>query len=44
VKNVKVVVTGHYFADAINRQVNKPAGGEASQPAEQSQKQQLEQS
>ncbi len=23
VKNVKVVVTGHYFADAINRQVNK---------------------
>jgi metal-sulfur cluster biosynthetic enzyme len=43
VKNVKVVVTGHYFADAINRQVNKPAGGEASQPAEQSQKQQSEQ-
>src|SRR5271157_890487 len=25
VKDVKVVVTGHYFADAINRQVNKPA-------------------
>jgi len=25
VKNVKVVVTGHYFADAINRQVNKAA-------------------
>jgi metal-sulfur cluster biosynthetic enzyme len=25
VKEVKVVVTGHYFADAINRQVNKPA-------------------
>ena len=25
VKTVKVVVTGHYFADAINRQVNKPA-------------------
>jgi len=23
VKNVNVVVTGHYFADAINRQVNK---------------------
>lgn len=30
VKSVKVVVTGHYFADAINRQVNKAAeGGEA---------------
>jgi len=28
VKNVKVVVTGHYFADAINRQVNKPAQAE----------------
>ena len=26
VKNVNVVVTGHYFAEAINRQVNKPAG------------------
>jgi metal-sulfur cluster biosynthetic enzyme len=25
VKDVKVVVTGHYFAEAINRQVNKPA-------------------
>ncbi len=25
VKNVRVMVTGHYFADAINRQVNKPA-------------------
>jgi metal-sulfur cluster biosynthetic enzyme len=24
VKSVKVMVTGHYFADAINRQVNKP--------------------
>ncbi|HXW36464.1 MAG TPA: iron-sulfur cluster assembly protein [Nitrososphaerales archaeon] len=23
VKEVKVIVTGHYFADAINRQVNK---------------------
>jgi len=33
VKTVKVVVTGHYFADAINRQVNKPAGGEAPKPA-----------
>ena len=25
VKSVKILVTGHYFADAINRQVNKPA-------------------
>ncbi len=25
VKEVKVIVTGHYFADAINRQVNKSA-------------------
>jgi metal-sulfur cluster biosynthetic enzyme len=24
VKEVKVMVTGHYFAEAINRQVNKP--------------------
>jgi len=24
VKDVRVVVTGHYFAEAINRQVNKP--------------------
>lgn len=24
VKNVKVVVSGHYLADAVNRQVNKP--------------------
>ena len=39
VKNVKVIVTGHYFADAINRQVNKPAGGSAPQTAEQPQKQ-----
>jgi metal-sulfur cluster biosynthetic enzyme len=39
VKGVKVVVTGHYFADAINRQVNKPAEGPAPQPAEQSPKQ-----
>ena len=46
VKNVRVVVTGHYFADAINRQVNKPpaadvprpAVGDAPQPAEQQQK------
>jgi metal-sulfur cluster biosynthetic enzyme len=35
VKTVKVVVTGHYFADAINRQVNKPAAGEPPSPAEQ---------
>ena len=27
VKDVHVVVTGHYFAEAINRQVNKPATG-----------------
>jgi len=32
VKNVRVMVTGHYFSDAINRQVNKPA--EAAQPAQ----------
>jgi len=32
VKSVNVVVTGHYFADAINRQVNKPAGGQVPQP------------
>src|SRR5579871_4914304 len=25
VKDVKVVVTGHYLADAVNRQVNKPS-------------------
>jgi metal-sulfur cluster biosynthetic enzyme len=29
VKAVKVVVTGHYFADAINRQVNKPPAAES---------------
>ena len=28
VKNVKVIVTGHYFADAINRQINKAAEGQ----------------
>ncbi len=33
VKSVKVNVTGHYFADAINRQVNKPASPPESQPA-----------
>ena len=35
VKGVKVVVTGHYFADAINRQVNKPAASPAPQPPNQ---------
>lgn len=25
VKDVRVIVTGHYFAEAINRQVNKPS-------------------
>lgn len=35
VKSVKVVVTGHYFADAINRQVNKPAGGGGAEPTPQ---------
>jgi metal-sulfur cluster biosynthetic enzyme len=33
VKSVKVLVTGHYFADAINRQVNKPSAGTAASPA-----------
>ncbi len=32
VKDVKVVVTGHYFAEAINRQVNKPSGPGVPQP------------
>ena len=35
VKSVKVLVTGHYFSDAINRQVNKPPGGEPAQEAQQ---------
>ena len=35
VKGVKVLVTGHYFADAINRQVNKPPASTEPQPAEQ---------
>jgi metal-sulfur cluster biosynthetic enzyme len=39
VKSVKVMVTGHYFADAINRQVNKPPSGPETQPAEQAPKQ-----
>jgi metal-sulfur cluster biosynthetic enzyme len=38
VKGVKVFVTGHYFADAINRQVNKPADSGA-QPASEAPKQ-----
>jgi len=37
VKNVKVMVTGHYFADAINRQVNKPAAGPGTEPSDQTQ-------
>ncbi len=39
VKTVKVIVTGHYFSDAINRQVNKPVEGPAPPPAEQTPKQ-----
>ncbi len=39
VKSVKVTVTGHYFAEAINRQVNKPAGAAQPQPTEQGPKQ-----
>jgi metal-sulfur cluster biosynthetic enzyme len=35
VKSVKVVVTGHYFADAINRQVNKPPSTPGTQAPEQ---------
>jgi metal-sulfur cluster biosynthetic enzyme len=35
VKSVKVIVTGHYFADAINRQVNKPVGTQTSQATDQ---------
>ncbi|QQG48128.1 MAG: DUF59 domain-containing protein [archaeon] len=34
VNSVKVVVTGHYFADAINRQVNKPSTDQGAPPAE----------
>ena len=37
VKGVKVLVTGHYFADAINRQVNKPAAGPEPEPSDQAQ-------
>jgi metal-sulfur cluster biosynthetic enzyme len=32
VKDVRVVVSGHYLADAVNRQVNKPAAP-SPQPA-----------
>lgn len=39
VKSVRVLVTGHYFADAINRQVNKPPSGPETQPSEQAPKQ-----
>ncbi len=39
VKSVRVVVTGHYFADAINRQVNKPLTGAEPNPTEQAPKQ-----
>lgn len=35
VKSVRVMVTGHYFADAINRQVNKPAAPQPPQAADQ---------
>ena len=35
VTSVKVMVTGHYFADAINRQVNKPQPAPAAEPTEQ---------
>src|SRR2546426_8191842 len=34
VKDVHVVVTGHYFAEAINRQVNKPPATTAVPPQE----------
>lgn len=37
VKSVKVVVTGHYFADAINRQVNKAGTGPETPPPQQTQ-------
>jgi metal-sulfur cluster biosynthetic enzyme len=39
VKGVKVLVTGHYFSDAINRQVNKPSSGPEAQPSEPAPKQ-----
>jgi len=39
VKGVTVMVTGHYFADAINRQVNKPAVSNESPTSEKPQNQ-----
>ena len=39
VKSVKVLVTGHYFADAINRQVNKPVDSTPSQDSAETPKQ-----
>ncbi|HME18117.1 MAG TPA: iron-sulfur cluster assembly protein [Nitrososphaerales archaeon] len=35
VKDVKVVVTGHYFAEAINRQVNKQTAPEPAATGDQ---------
>jgi metal-sulfur cluster biosynthetic enzyme len=32
VKDVKVTVKGHYLADAVNKQVNKPQAPQAQQP------------
>lgn len=39
VTSVNVIVTGHYFADAINRQVNKSQAEQQPAQAEQAQKQ-----
>lgn len=33
VKDVRVSVTGHYLADAVNKQVNKPTAAAAPQPS-----------
>ncbi|MDG6925169.1 MAG: DUF59 domain-containing protein [Nitrososphaerota archaeon] len=33
VKSVKVTVSGHYLADAVNRQVNKPAASPPAAPS-----------
>ena len=33
VKDVKVMVTGHYLADAVNKQVNKPQNQQQPAPA-----------
>ena len=35
VKSVRVLVTGHYFSDAINRQVNKAPESEPTPPSQQ---------